>query len=186
MRLAEPGGVSADLRAAHAGAGVVSGPPALTYDGGPCGACGGTERYISNQNCVACARARRERMPQAGRRPAARDRETARATGAPRYLAAPCRVCGCRERYTLDGKCAQKARHPREPAPDPYRPAGDDEIEGMAYARATVELFRAGGWHCRRASVRRACKYGDPLCPCQDGDSCHYEGENPMTPRRRA
>lgn len=27
-----------------------------------------------------------------------------------------------------------------------------------------------------------ACKYGDPSCPCQDGDSCHYEGENPWTP----
>ena len=26
------------------------------------------------------------------------------------------------------------------------------------------------------------CKYGDPACPCQDGDTCHYEGENPMTP----
>ena len=26
------------------------------------------------------------------------------------------------------------------------------------------------------------CKYGDPLCPCQDGDPCHYEGENPMKP----
>lgn len=25
------------------------------------------------------------------------------------------------------------------------------------------------------------CKYGDPLCPCQDGDMCHYEGPNPMT-----
>lgn len=24
------------------------------------------------------------------------------------------------------------------------------------------------------------CKYGDPSCPCQDGDSCHYEGENPI------
>lgn len=19
------------------------------------------------------------------------------------------------------------------------------------------------------------CKYGDPMCPCQDGDACHYE-----------
>lgn len=19
------------------------------------------------------------------------------------------------------------------------------------------------------------CKYGDPYCPCQDGDACHYE-----------
>lgn len=27
-----------------------------------------------------------------------------------------------------------------------------------------------------------ACKYGDPSCPCQDGDSCHYEGNNPWTP----
>lgn len=26
------------------------------------------------------------------------------------------------------------------------------------------------------------CKYGDPSCPCQDGDSCHYEGDNPMRP----
>ena len=24
------------------------------------------------------------------------------------------------------------------------------------------------------------CKYGDPFCPCQDGDQCHYEGEKPM------
>jgi len=27
-----------------------------------------------------------------------------------------------------------------------------------------------------------ACKYGDPYCPCQDGDMCHYEGPNPMPP----
>ena len=25
------------------------------------------------------------------------------------------------------------------------------------------------------------CKYGDPTCPCQDGDACHYEGENPWS-----
>lgn len=24
------------------------------------------------------------------------------------------------------------------------------------------------------------CKYGDPICPCQDGDPCHYEGEDAM------
>lgn len=24
------------------------------------------------------------------------------------------------------------------------------------------------------------CFYGDPTCPCRDGDPCHYEGENPM------
>ena len=27
-----------------------------------------------------------------------------------------------------------------------------------------------------------ACKYGDPLCPCQDGDVCLYEGFNPFAP----
>lgn len=25
-----------------------------------------------------------------------------------------------------------------------------------------------------------ACRYGDPRCPCQDGDPCHYEGDDPM------
>jgi hypothetical protein len=27
---------------------------------------------------------------------------------------------------------------------------------------------------------KKECKYGDPACPCQDGDACHYEGENPL------
>ena len=26
-----------------------------------------------------------------------------------------------------------------------------------------------------------ACKYLDPTCPCQDGDTCHYEGDNPWS-----
>lgn len=28
------------------------------------------------------------------------------------------------------------------------------------------------------------CRYGDPTCPCQDGDSCHYEdaGDSPAWP----
>ena len=25
----------------------------------------------------------------------------------------------------------------------------------------------------------KLCKYGDPTCPCADGDTCHYEGQNP-------
>lgn len=29
---------------------------------------------------------------------------------------------------------------------------------------------------------RLACPHGDKTCPCQDGDTCHYEGHNPMTP----
>lgn len=28
-------------------------------------------------------------------------------------------------------------------------------------------------------SEKTPCKHGDPSCPCQDGDSCHYEGANP-------
>lgn len=32
------------------------------------------------------------------------------------------------------------------------------------------------------SAAAEACKYGDPYCPCQDGDPCHYEGDNPMTP----
>jgi hypothetical protein len=24
------------------------------------------------------------------------------------------------------------------------------------------------------------CPFGDPYCPCQDGDPCHYEGEDAM------
>lgn len=28
--------------------------------------------------------------------------------------------------------------------------------------------------------VKRPCKYGDTCCPCQDGDICHYEGDNPF------
>lgn len=32
------------------------------------------------------------------------------------------------------------------------------------------------------AQLKSACKYGDPTCPCQDGDMCNYEGPNPMTP----
>lgn len=24
------------------------------------------------------------------------------------------------------------------------------------------------------------CKHGDPYCPCQDWDPCHYEGNHPM------
>lgn len=26
-------------------------------------------------------------------------------------------------------------------------------------------------------------KYGDLICPCQDGDACHYEGGSPMMVR---
>lgn len=28
-------------------------------------------------------------------------------------------------------------------------------------------------------SRSRPCPFGDPYCPCQDGDPCHYAGKNP-------
>lgn len=30
---------------------------------------------------------------------------------------------------------------------------------------------------------RMHCPYGDPTCPCQDGDACHYEGPDPINVR---
>ncbi len=32
------------------------------------------------------------------------------------------------------------------------------------------------------ASNRTGCKFGDPSCPCQDGDQCHYTGEGAWPP----
>lgn len=29
------------------------------------------------------------------------------------------------------------------------------------------------------APVKRRCPYGDPYCPCQDGDACHYAPTGP-------
>ena len=31
-------------------------------------------------------------------------------------------------------------------------------------------------------ALDKKCPHGDSTCPCQDGDLCHYEGEDPMTP----
>jgi hypothetical protein len=42
-------------------------------------------------------------------------------------------------------------------------------------------VFRAEA-EAEVARLTTKCKYGDPMCPCQDGDACHYEGDNPMTP----
>ena len=52
-----------------------------------------------------------------------------------------------------------------------------DAVEGWTMAA----IMAAGGpdWD---AAAQKPCLYGDPCCPCQDGDPCHYEGENPMRP----
>jgi hypothetical protein len=45
--------------------------------------------------------------------------------------------------------------------------------------------FLAAAVKLMRESRMVFCKYGDPLCPCQDGDACHYENHpwaRAMTP----
>ena len=37
------------------------------------------------------------------------------------------------------------------------------------------------GVEMKREHQSNVCPHGDTLCPCPDGDPCHYEGENPMT-----
>lgn len=35
-------------------------------------------------------------------------------------------------------------------------------------------------WFVRAVTYRRThqpCSFGDPICPCQDGDPCHYVDE---------
>lgn len=32
------------------------------------------------------------------------------------------------------------------------------------------------------SQLERACPHGDPTCPCQDGDPCHYEAAGPTEP----
>ena len=32
----------------------------------------------------------------------------------------------------------------------------------------------------------KPCRYGDPFCPCQDGDLCHYEGPGAWPPPRQS
>lgn len=35
--------------------------------------------------------------------------------------------------------------------------------------------------------LKHECKFGDPMCPCQDGDACHYlkYGKTEATPDPR-
>lgn len=70
-------------------------------------------------------------------------------------------------------------------------------------ARETLDAYltrapQADGWHLldnmkpdelrefAKIAIRRLrvtpCRYGDATCPCQDGDSCHYEGPDAMEP----
>jgi hypothetical protein len=68
----------------------------------------------------------------------------------------------------------------------------DDMVSNARNLERTIALLRASA-KCERCGmtteqkvkkalqpqVRKKCKYGDPFCPCQDGDTCHYKDENP-------
>jgi hypothetical protein len=52
------------------------------------------------------------------------------------------------------------------PEPDPY----DCAICGEPYVVRTL---------ARECEATHAdCPYGDPCCPCPDGDACHYQGHD--------
>jgi hypothetical protein len=59
-------------------------------------------------------------------------------------------------------------------------------MEACANVRVRDGEVHERGWLCAKCQITipartgvRPCKYGDPTCPCQDGDMCHYEGEDP-------
>lgn len=55
-----------------------------------------------------------------------------------------------------------------------YSDSGLYEMTVAALAEAPSE---------ERPTTDGTCFYGDPTCPCQDGDACHYEGADPMAVR---
>ena len=72
-----------------------------------------------------------------------------------------------------------------------YSQAIHDAAAALVQLREeNAEVYQANDYFKRKAERAEAevarlttkCKYGDPMCPCQDGDACHYEGDNPMTP----
>jgi len=57
--------------------------------------------------------------------------------------------------------------------------AGNRRRDWLAYLLAEKREVEK---RIEREAKATKCKYGDKLCPCQDGDMCHYEGPNAMTP----
>jgi hypothetical protein len=59
--------------------------------------------------------------------------------------------------------------------PDKTVQAGLDAL--LSEGRAALER---GSQRLQEPAVGATCPHGDRLCPCQDGDLCHYEGQNPL------
>lgn len=51
------------------------------------------------------------------------------------------------------------------------------EPDAAAIRAQALETAAKPRADCERDDM--ICGYGNPLCPCPDGDPCHYEGENP-------
>jgi hypothetical protein len=58
----------------------------------------------------------------------------------------------------------------------------------MTLVGMRVFVVRLGGCRYRnhrplkeQIEMSKRCKYGDPTCPCPDGDLCHYEGSKPWS-----
>jgi len=57
--------------------------------------------------------------------------------------------------------------------------------EPFIFTAADDLRYTPGWYHAARALT--VCPHGDETCPCQDGDVCHYEGEQPFAcPTTRA
>lgn len=52
------------------------------------------------------------------------------------------------------------------------------QVTGLA---SDYRDFKDGHVYYWRGPVK-SCEYGDPTCPCQDGDQCHYTGPDPWPP----
>lgn len=53
-------------------------------------------------------------------------------------------------------------------------PTGDDREPCPHCHHLTVIDDLDGCEHCGKHPEPRECAFGDPHCPCQDGDPCHY------------
>jgi hypothetical protein len=56
-----------------------------------------------------------------------------------------------------------------------FRDDGGSYISESAISKLPI------GTKLYTAPQAKKCKYGDPLCPCQDGHQCHYEGTDAWT-----
>lgn len=135
--------MSARERAKEAGA--------KTYEGQACKYCGGTVRFTCNYDCALCNKGR-PRAAARERGVTTEARAQAYQAGDVTFIGAPCKVCGCVERYTGNWSCVQCQRSRRTVKETTSRqPPSDRERERQAM-RARLAVVRAA----QSARQRRA------------------------------